>query len=162
MKKGFTLIEIMVATVLMTMLVTVLTMVFNQSSIAWSTGLAAVTGLDRAREDIATISSEAENAITDDRGVSVLRIMSVFDDDVGGMRESTGRTLTETFTARERPTANAMRDGSGANPTYTVTGSAAVGHDSFIVGIVSYGPDGETGGDHSWDDISTLPEEIVK
>ena len=37
-KNGFTLLEILVASMLMAMLITILTMVFNSSSIAWNTG----------------------------------------------------------------------------------------------------------------------------
>ena len=45
MKKGFTLLEVLVASLLMGMLVTILTMIFNQSSIAWRTGRASVADL---------------------------------------------------------------------------------------------------------------------
>ena len=37
MKKGFTILELLVASLLLGMLMTILTMIFNQSSIAWRT-----------------------------------------------------------------------------------------------------------------------------
>ena len=43
-----------------------------------------------------------------------------------------------------------------------LSGAIAGGAETFLVGVHSYGPDGKTGGDNSWDDISTMPEEIVK
>ena len=52
MRRAFTMIELLVATMLLAMLVTILTMMFNQSSIAWTTGLASVTGLGNAREHL--------------------------------------------------------------------------------------------------------------
>ena len=39
-ESGFTLLEVLVASMLLAMLITILTMVFNSSSIAWSTGKA--------------------------------------------------------------------------------------------------------------------------
>ena len=42
MKRGFTILEMLVASLLLGMMVTVLTMIFNQSSIAWRTGIAGV------------------------------------------------------------------------------------------------------------------------
>ena len=63
MKKGFTIIELLVASLLLGMLVTILTMIFNQSSIAWRTGVSTVTDLDEARNDIALIREQADNAI---------------------------------------------------------------------------------------------------
>ena len=160
MKRGFTLIEIMVATLLLVMLVTILSMIFNQSSIAWSIGLASVTGLDRAREDISLYARESENAIVDDAGNRVLLLTSVFDDVNGGLKQNDGRTLSMTM-EKLNASPDDMRDPINAR-TYAVTGSGTAGHDTFIVGVVSYGPDRKTGGDYSWDDISTMPEEIVK
>ena len=62
MKKGFTIIELLVASLLLGMLVTILTMVFNQSSIAWRTGTAGVADLDDIRDNVAELREEADNA----------------------------------------------------------------------------------------------------
>jgi len=61
-KKGFTIIELLVASLLLGMLVTVLTMIFNQSSIAWRTGSASVADMDDIRDNIAELREEADNA----------------------------------------------------------------------------------------------------
>ena len=63
MKKGFTLLEVLVASLLLGMLVTILTMVFNQSSVAWRTGTAGVADLDEQRQKIAMWHSEADAAL---------------------------------------------------------------------------------------------------
>ena len=160
MSWAFTLIEVMVATLLMVMLVTILSMIFNQSSVAWSVGLASVTGLDRAREDISVYAREAENSILSDDGTRVLQLTSIFDDVSHDLKGGDGRTLVMT-SEKLNASPNDLSDPLAAR-TYAVTGSGTAGHETFIVGVHSYGPDRKTGGDNSWDDISTLPEEIVK
>ena len=62
MKRGFTIIELLVASMLLGMLLTVLTMLFNQSSISWRTGVAGVADLDEVRDNIAEVREEADNA----------------------------------------------------------------------------------------------------
>ena len=61
MKRGFTILELLVASLLLGMLVTILTMIFNQSSIAWRTGVAGVADLDDARANMAELRDEADN-----------------------------------------------------------------------------------------------------
>lgn len=61
MKRGFTILELLVASLLLGMLVTILTMIFNQSSIAWRTGVAGVSHMDEVRDDVAEIREEADN-----------------------------------------------------------------------------------------------------
>ena len=46
MRRGFTILELLVAALLLGMLVTVLTMIVNQSSIAWRTGVAGLLDMD--------------------------------------------------------------------------------------------------------------------
>lgn len=62
MRRGFTILELLVASMLLGMLVTILTMVFNQSSIAWRTGTAGVADMDDIRDNMAEIREEADNA----------------------------------------------------------------------------------------------------
>ena len=62
MRKGFTIIELLVASLLLGMLMTILTMIFNQSSIAWRTGMAGETDIRQVRENIAEVREEADNA----------------------------------------------------------------------------------------------------
>ena len=158
MRKGFTLIEVLVATMLLSMLVTILTMIFNQSSIAWTTGMAAVTSLGDSREKISVYVNESEDAILNDAGTEVLRIASVWNENGTGLRTE-GRTLRTDF---ENPIAAVDLADPRADKSISVAGGSAAGGDTFLVGVHSYGPDGKTGGDYSWDDISTMPEEIVR
>ncbi len=49
-RRGFTILELLVASLLLSMLVTMLTMIFNQSSMAWNTGVASVNDLEEVRK----------------------------------------------------------------------------------------------------------------
>ena len=62
-ESGFTLREVLVASILLGMLVTILTMVFNSSSIAWRTGKASVAEMDDVRKGIAGAGLAVDNAI---------------------------------------------------------------------------------------------------
>ena len=62
-QRGFTLLEILVASMLMAMLVTILTMVFNSSSIAWSTGKSSVAEMNSVRRTMSASSIAADNAL---------------------------------------------------------------------------------------------------
>ncbi len=148
----------MVATMLLAMLVTILTMIFNQSSIAWSAGVASVTSLGDTREEMSIRSNEAEDAFLSDDGSTVLRIASVWATEGKGLRTG-GRALRSDF---ERTVSRSDLGDPMMASAVSVGGGSSAGHDTFLVGVHSYGPDGRTGGDYSWDDISTMPEEIVK
>ena len=60
MRRGFTILELLVAALLLGMLVTVLTMMFNQSSIAWRTGVAGLMDMDEVRDNVAAVRDEAD------------------------------------------------------------------------------------------------------
>lgn len=62
MKKGFTIIELLVASALLGMLVTILTMIFNQSSIAWRIGMAGVSDLGDVRYTMGSLCEISDNA----------------------------------------------------------------------------------------------------
>jgi len=63
---GFTIIELLVASLLLGLLVSILTMIFNQSSIAWRTGLAGTVSMDKVRQNIAELREESDNAFVHD------------------------------------------------------------------------------------------------
>ena len=158
MRRAFTLLEILVATMLLSMLVTILTMIFNQSSIAWSTGVAAIAGLSDVRENIAIYSGESENVIRQDFGKSdMLRVASVWDTRGTGLRTDTSRTLVRSF-ERLSLSATDLRDPL-PEKTFAAGSGSSAGRDTFIVGVTSWGPDGKEG---TWDDITTMSEEVVK
>lgn len=164
MKRGFTLLELLVASMLLAMLVTILTMIFNQSSVAWSTGTASVAGLGSVREKMAIYSGVAEDVIVTDNGSRLARITSIWNQDPKskGFRTE-GRTVSVSDNDLQRLpiSASDIRDPMQSK-RLTVGAGDSAGRDTYIVGVVSYGPDGQTGGSGSWDDISTLPEEVVK
>ena len=66
MKPGFTIIELLVASMLLGLLVTILTMVFNQSSISWRIGSAMVSDMDDIRDNMAEVREEADNVFAYD------------------------------------------------------------------------------------------------
>ena len=61
-RRGFTILELLVASLLLGMLMTILTMIFNQSSIAGRSGMAGELDLRVVRENIAEVRDEADNA----------------------------------------------------------------------------------------------------
>jgi len=63
MKRGFTIIELLVASALLGMLVTILTMIFNQSSIAWRIGTAGVADLQQVRMKLGMVQDELDNVL---------------------------------------------------------------------------------------------------
>ena len=62
MKRGFTILELLVATLLLGILATILTMIFNQSSISWRIGLAQVSNMNDLRDNMAELHEESDNA----------------------------------------------------------------------------------------------------
>lgn len=83
MRRGFTILEMLVASLLLGMLMTILTMVFNSSSVAWRTGSALVSDMDDVRDAIAQVREEADNAIP--WNGSLYRLVSPWDD-AGALR----------------------------------------------------------------------------
>ena len=75
MRKGFTILELLVASLLLGMLVTIMTQIFSQSSIAWSTGTAGVVELDDARRDMAALQVKAD-ALIDRNGRSIKSVFT--------------------------------------------------------------------------------------
>jgi prepilin-type N-terminal cleavage/methylation domain-containing protein len=62
MKRGFTILELLVATLLLGILATILTMIFNQSSISWRIGLSQVSNMNDIRDNMAELHEESDNA----------------------------------------------------------------------------------------------------
>ena len=162
MKKGFTLIEMLVASLLLGMLVSILTMVFNASSIAWRTGRASMIDLDRTRRQVSLLQRVADDLIYDAKanGMAVIRTPwnNENDSNTGegsalrtrAIREMTGNTwfnvsdLKETRGSWKVVSSINGRDGSKQQHTYTV-------------GVWSYGPDRTP---NTSDDITSWPEGI--
>ena len=155
MKKAFTVLELLVATMLLAMLVTILTMIFNQSSVAWTIGIASLTGLDDIRRKDAIYTAEADDAILGDGG-SPVRLVSVWNENGSGLR-SDGRTIAQDFKLLS-PSASDMKD-TLPDKNFALGSGSAQSRTAYLVGVTSWGPDGQQG---TWDDITTMPEEVVK
>lgn len=151
---GFTLIELMVASILLGMVVMVLTMLFDSAAIAWRTGTAGVVLLEDARKDLGTIHSDRDSVLPglgeeDVRGENRslnYRTVSLWKD--GSLR--TDRAFDTTMPAFDLPSAH-----KGAS--IGINGGSTVGGSLFTVGVRSAGPDGEYGTE---DDITTWPDEV--
>ena len=75
MRRGFTLIEVLVASLLLGILISMLSTLFSQSSIAWSAGTAMVVDLDSSRREIARYQVDADVTL-DSKGTVVQSVFS--------------------------------------------------------------------------------------
>ena len=161
-RDGFTLLEVLVASVLMGMLVTILTMIFNQSAIAWRTGKAGVADMSRAEMNLSRVHAMADNVLPY-LGSENYCVVSPWNDaqsdsatmfNTRGIRRANSLltgvgTVSGTFYDNEAGKNNWNRSGLG-NPEMN-------GGRAFVVGVRSAGPD------RKWeteDDISTWPDEV--
>ena len=162
MKRGFTLLEVLVASVLMGMLVTILTMIFNQSAIAWRTGKAGVADMSETERKLSRIHAYADSVLPYTGGNNYC-VVSPWDDmttdnsttfNKRGLRKASDlhkkfQTITGHFYNDNAGYDRWKQDGLG-NPNIN-------GGDAFVVGVRSAGPD------RVWDtedDISTWPDEV--
>ena len=158
MKRGFTLIELMVASLLLGMLVTILTMIFNQSSIAWRTGTAGVAELQDTRRQLGTFHDCRDavlpgvgegKATGKSRSVSK-RTVSLFQKNSNQLR--TGRAYDSV--KWDGPSVSTAGDQGQSQP---LSGGKKAGGGTFTVGVRSAGPNGQFGDE---DDITTWPDEV--
>ena len=154
-KRGFTLLEVLVAALLLGMLVTILTMVFNQSSVAWRTGTAGVADLDEKRQNIATWHTEADAAIPRVNGTQKYRIVSPWDEGGKVRKRSVEKTATQNLPGgvdfdRPQTWQGISVPGSGKSRKFS----------SFVVGVTSAGPDRDF--NKGADNITTWPKDIKK
>ena len=163
-KAGFTLLEMLVASLLLGMLVTILTMVFNSSSIAWRTGKAGNVQMSKVRYQLSLAQQTAESALPriDVQNKSrVGRVLSAWDETGAvrqrGVGELKSAALKGLYTFPSWDSRNTA--GSSTFQPWVVVrnindpkGQSA---GSYTVGVLSYGPDGKVG---TADDIDTWPE----
>ena len=162
MKRGFTIIELLVASMLLGRLLTVLTMLFNQSSISWRTGVAGVADLDEVRDNIAEVREEADNAYIWDNEVH--RLIGLWDDR-GNLRTRAWDVGTEAGNSANRANYLKARGGSLNNNAKLKdfkiiavgSGDAGGGIKTYTVNVKSAGPDREF---DTWDDIWSFPDEF--
>lgn len=153
MRRGFTLLELMVACLLLGMLVTVLTMVFNQSSIAWRTGMAGVVNLHYTRTSLGSYHEQYDNALPGlpSDGKIAYQTRSPWDRANGKFLKAAGTRAFESFSP-------AFQYNQAANgQSFAVQGPTGGGQgvSLFTVGVRSAGPDGIW---ETEDDVTTWPE----
>ena len=157
---GFTLLEMLVASLLLSMMVVALSMVFSSSASAWRIGRAGVDGLHEMRHTFSYCQIAADNALPNLRGegtgVGYVRAVWLNGDsfvDAGGASVSVKRGFDT------RSDGRAGVDTSGRRPyVKNISGGSVNGNGfkNYIVGAGSAGPD------HKWDtkdDIVTWPNE---
>ena len=159
-RSGFTLIEILVASLLLGMLMTILTMVFNSSAIAWRTGRASNSKMSLARRQLSYAQYLADNALprVDTQNSSKTgRVLGAWD------RDGKPRGRAVEILSGNLPFALPNWNSMGSNgssvpqPWQEVLGIEklrADGGDTYVVGVLSWGPDGKLGTE---DDIDTMP-----
>lgn len=165
-RSGFTLIEVLVASLLMGMLVVILTMVFNQSSIAWTTGRATVAELDEIRYGLGIAQRQADNVLTKVVGTAdnrICKVVSPWNTEtraaVNGM-ELRNRSIRDVLSNRRMFTPAKLTGGSGVS--WQQTGDlgqqgSGEAQKQYLVGVLSFGPDGLR---DTEDDISSWPDNV--
>ena len=169
MKKGFTIIELLVASLLLGLLVTILTMVFNQSSIAWRIGIAGVSDLDDIRDNVAELREEADNAFIANLGGSyqLFRHVGLWDAD-GQLRDRAcdapssqvqsegGGKLRANILRGHLAISSTMKQ-SDITPFNVGMGGASGRSRTYSVNVMSAGPDKTF---DTWDDIWSWPDDF--
>ena len=162
MKQGFTLLAVLVASVLMGMLVTILTMIFNQSAIAWRTGKAGVADMSETERKLSRIHAYADSVLPYTGGDNYC-VVSPWDD----MTTDNSTTLNKRGLRKASDLRKKFQTVGGAfyndNAGHNSWLQAGLGNpninggDSFVVGVRSAGPDRQM---ETEDDISTWPDEV--
>lgn len=152
-RAGFTVLELLVSSLLLSMLVTVLTMIFNQSSIAWRTGVSGVRDLFAVRRELGERHDVEDDALPGLGGAAGIsyRTVSIFSgwSGSGSPKTDTGRLYRSISIDRGKVT-SPSKDG-------VFPGSGSGGKAAFAVGVRSAGPDRQW---NTADDITTFPEEV--
>ena len=154
MKRAFTILELLVVSLLLGMLVTILTMLFNQSSIAWRTGVAGVADLDDVRTNIADLRDDADNAYVWNNNVQ--RLVGLWDDS-GTLRK---RAWDVEGDGSVKGTVISLKDDSKLSEIKTVSvgsGDSGSSIKTYSVNVKSAGPNREF---NDYDDIWSFPDEI--
>lgn len=165
MKKGFTLLELLVASLLLSMLVSILSMVFSSSASAWRIGRAGVDGLHKVRQKLAVYEMAADNAYPwrqDGPGgsVEIFYIRPAWAVSGGQLVDASGKSVTGArgFSSSAQETFGSSVAGAvdSTKPIREFTGGSIRGNsvDNYIIGAGSAGPDRKW---NTKDDIVTWP-----
>lgn len=165
MRKGFTILELLVASLLLGMLMTILTMMFSQSSVAWRTGVAGVSDMDDIRDNMAEMREEADNTFI--WGNELYRTTTLWDDegqlldracDAPGSRADNDRYhanfLRKKASEWTAPDKKAQLWVSGRN-LLPVGSSRNRSMNTYTVNVMSAGPDRKF---NTYDDVWSWPD----
>ncbi len=160
-KRGFTLIEILVASLLLGMLMTILTMVFNSSAIAWRTGRASNAMMSKARRQLSYAQYLADNALprVDTANKSHTgRVLGAWDKN-GNLRDRAVEIYSSGKFPFNLPNWESQGSVGSSVPqpwqqVRNIQSLRADGGNTYIVGVLSWGPDGKQ---NTLDDINTMP-----
>jgi len=183
-KRGFTVLELLVASLLLSMLVTMLTMIFNQSSIAWRTGVASVSELGETRMQIGGFHDIMDDVLpgvgqmnaqvgSSDNRQLMYRTVSIFRNWSGSGKIQSGGlnttcpgrlldgvqnqlSLARISSALPNTVNNNVQQ--GRTVTTLTQPSNGRANSGFIVGVRSAGPDGDMATEE--DNIDTFPEDV--
>ena len=169
MRRGFTIIELLVASLLLGLLVTILTMIFNQSSISWRVGIAGTANLRGIRENVAEIREESDNVFVHDG--KLYRLTGLWDkngnlrnracDAPGSTDES--ETLANILAGGTARTGASKWIGSLTNlrlqdlKAASVGSANAGGSRTYSVNVMSGGPNNDI---NDWEAIWSFPYEF--
>lgn len=169
MRRGFTLLELMVASLLLGMLVSVLTMVFNSSAIAWRTGTAGVAELKDVRTELGILHDVQDDLLpglgqrnvtggaADNRNVNYRTVSLWKPTEDNALRLGNRAFNDDKSVYWGSASAISISDArTGANRSLSGAGTGN-GSGLFTVGVRSAGPDGKF---DTADDISTWPDKV--
>ena len=171
MKKGFTIIELLVASALLGMLVTILTMVFNQSSIAWRIGIAGVSDLGDVRYTMGCLTDVADNAFV--YGIQKGRLGGIWDlqgnlhkracvtdkvtDNSGEGDSETSTTMKWFFNKVSLNNSTRPQSVPGCNSSISVgSGESGGSFETFTVNVMSGGPANDI---DDWQAVWSYPDD---
>ncbi|MBR4614855.1 MAG: prepilin-type N-terminal cleavage/methylation domain-containing protein [Kiritimatiellae bacterium] len=167
MRRGFTILELLVAALLLGMLVTVLTMVFNQSSIAWRTGVAGLMDMDEVRDNIAAVRDEADSIYIWNNELH--RTLSIWKENGSGAPQLKKRAVDSADNAdvEERAKVKYLKGQSGLTQSdlkpkdsfgpVDVKQTESQSGKNWIVNVKSRGPNGVL---NDYDDIWSMPDDF--
>lgn len=168
MKRGFTILELLVASLLLGMLMTILTTIFNQSSIAWRTGVAGVADLDEVRTNMAKVREEADNVYVWYDGDKIHRVLGLWDrngklrkravdaDDANALTEEKAKYMKEKASSIGTPD-QALNQFSPAAQINVGNVKNGGGLSTYSVNVMCLGPDKKF---DTWDDIWSYPDDF--
>ena len=162
MRRGFTILELLVASLLLGMLVTILTMIFNQSSIAWRTGIAGVADLDDVRKNMSMLREEADNVYVWEG--KPYRLLGPWDQEdelrTRAIDVGDGDHTSSEIVQFLRKRGNFSKDMKPSDIRIISVGSSAgsASIDTYTVNVISAGPDRKF--ETTYDNIMSFPDDF--